>query len=79
MDKFTYLNAESVAKKLDYSPRYFKEVIVKNFLEENVHYIRGFGGRKLIFIWEKIEEELLGKLQSHNFSIPMSSGGFLNG
>jgi hypothetical protein len=24
-----------------------------------VHYIRPFGGRKILFIWERVEEEML--------------------
>ncbi|MFQ2641234.1 hypothetical protein ACK30X_20625 [Aeromonas caviae] len=28
-------------------------------LLEGLHYIRPFGGRKLLFLWEPIEEEML--------------------
>ena len=79
MSKYLYLNTEITAKRLGYSTRYFRNTIVKNSLIENVHYIRGFGGRKLIFIWERVEEELLSEVISNKFTIPLASGGVVNG
>ena len=36
-------------------------------LFEGVHYIRPFGGRKILYIWERVEESMLQGISAHDF------------
>jgi len=50
-------------------------------LLEGVHYIRPFGGRKLLFIWETIQRDI-GTFSSRRApgpTIPMANGGLAHG
>jgi len=44
-------------------------------LLEGVHYFRPFGGRKILYIWETIEQDMYKQSQANGVMIPMSSGG----
>ena len=48
-------------------------------LSERIHYVRPFGGRKLLFLWEPIEQEILGAASTLASAIPMASGGVAHG
>lgn len=74
----TYLDAEELAKRLHYK----KETILRSklgtVLKEHTHFVRPFGSRKVLFIWENIERDLLaGELSKP--MIPMANGGFCHG
>jgi hypothetical protein len=44
-------------------------------LLEGRHYIKPFGRRKILFIWEEVEKEMLvGAQTKDKLSIPMASG-----
>jgi len=58
MNKQTYVTTDELAKRLHYDPRYIRERLKDAVLFEGVHYIRPFGGRKLLFVWERIEEDM---------------------
>lgn len=47
-------------------------------LLEGVHYIRPFGGRKILYIWEAIQKDI-GKKSTNTFEIPMANGGVAHG
>jgi hypothetical protein len=47
-------------------------------LLEGIHYIRPFGGRKLLFIWEAIEADLK-KVMLPGTAIPLAKGGVCHG
>ena len=55
----TYLTTEELSTLIKYDVRTIRQCLKDAVLFEGVHYIRPFGGRKLLFIWEPIEEELL--------------------
>lgn len=42
------------------------------------HYIRPFGGRKILYIWETIERDM-GGTSSNPLAIPMANGGVMHG
>jgi len=46
---------------------------------EGVHYIRPFGRRKILFVWEAIEEEMHKASNDEAPIIPLRSGGVLHG
>ena len=55
----TYLTTEELSSKIKYDPRTIREQLKDSVLFEGVHYIRPFGGRKILFIWERVEKEML--------------------
>ena len=73
----TLLTTEELAERIKYSPRYIRRHLVDNKLLECVHYKRPFDGRKILFIWERIESEIFG--ERTEILIPMASGGAYHG
>lgn len=55
----TYLTTEELADRIKYDVRTIRERLKDSVLLEGVHYFRPFGGRKILFIWEKIEEDMI--------------------
>ena len=55
----TYLTTEELSMRIKYDTRTIRNQLKDSVFLEGVHYIRPFGGRKLLFLWEPIEEELL--------------------
>ncbi|WP_318508066.1 hypothetical protein [Photobacterium leiognathi] len=55
----TYLTTAELAARIKYDERVIRERLKDSVLFEGVHYIRPFGGRKILFIWERVEEEML--------------------
>jgi len=79
-----YLTAEQLAKRIHYTPRYIREKMINNVLQEGEHFIRPFGGRRILFIWENIERDMLtvsteGKKPVSKNIIPLSRGGICYG
>lgn len=56
---FTYLTTEELSSAIKYDSRVIREQLKDSVLFEGIHYIRPFGGRKILFIWERVEEEML--------------------
>lgn len=76
--KNTYLTTEELSERIKYDPRTIRQTLKDSVLLEGKHYIRPFGGRKILFIWEVIEKDMLANAQS-NFAIPMANGGVCHG
>ena len=55
----TYLTTEELSMRIKYDARTIRNQLKDSVFLEGIQYIRPFGGRKLLFIWEPIEEELL--------------------
>ncbi|AHK78915.1 hypothetical protein M911_06830 [Ectothiorhodospira haloalkaliphila] len=72
----TYLTTEELAKRLSYNPRYINNVLRPKHLDEGRHYVRPFGGRKVLYIWENIEQDMFC---DQPVGIPMANGGVCNG
>lgn len=81
----TYLTAEQLSKKIHYSTRYIRERMLKTVFVEGRHYIHPFGGRRILFIWENIEEDMLKtntpekRPDEQGTVIPLSRGGVCYG
>ena len=56
--KGTYLTTEQLAERIHYDVRTIRSQLKDSVLIEGVHYIRPFGQRKLLFIWEPIERDM---------------------
>jgi len=76
---FTYLTTDELSKLIKYNPRTIRASLKDSVLLEGRHYIRPFGGRKTLYIWENIEEDMAKASSDNNFSIPMVGGGICNG
>lgn len=74
----TYLTTEELSSLIKYDPRTIRERLKDSVLLEGIHYIRPFGGRKILYIWEKIEADMSCAVAS-SFAIPMANGGICNG
>lgn len=54
----TYLTTDQLAERIHYDARTIRNCLKDAVLLEGVHYIRPFGGRKLLFIWEAIQRDI---------------------
>lgn len=73
----TYLTTEELAERIKYDPRTIRERMKDSVLLEGVHYIRPFGGRKILYIWETIERDM--KASVATMGIPMANGEVCHG
>lgn len=82
----TYLTTDQLAERIHYDARTIRTRLKDAVLLEGVHYIRPFGGRKLLFIWEAIQRDI-GNASSKAapldvsalYAIPMANGRLAHG
>lgn len=75
----TYLTTDELAARIKYDSRTIRERMKDSVLLEGRHYIRPFGGRKTLYIWEHIEADMALASGRPAEAIPMASGSYLNG
>lgn len=78
----TYLTTEELAERIKYEPRYIRETLKDSVFLEGVHYIRPFGRRRILFIWEAIEADLAALTPAGKVPatvVPLRAGGALRG
>jgi hypothetical protein len=73
----TYLTTKELSERIKYDARTIRNCLKDSVLLEGRHYIRPFGGRKTLYIWETIEKDMANPVSS--LSIPMANGGVCNG
>ena len=61
----TYLTTAELSERIKYDSRTIRNQLKDSVLLEGIHYIRPFGGRKILYLWEKIEKDMV-KLPSLN-------------
>jgi hypothetical protein len=78
----TYLTTDELSTKIKYDVRTIRERLKDSVLIEGVHYLRPFGGRKILFVWEAIERDMsvvsFTKPVGMN-AIPMANGAVIHG
>lgn len=79
MPEMTYLTTEELSRRIKYDSRTIRERMKDSVLLEGRHYIRPFGGRKTLYIWEHIECDMGKHSLADASAIPMAGGGVLNG
>ncbi len=57
----TYITTEQLSERIHYHPRTIRVQLLDKHLFEGIHYIRAFGGRKYLFIWEEVEKTMCEK------------------
>lgn len=75
----TYLTTEELAGRIKYDPRTIRERLKDSVLIEGVHYIRPFGGRKILYVWEVIERDMRVPSSTNDLAVPMAAGGVCRG
>lgn len=75
----TYLTTEQLSERIHYDVRTIRDRLKDSVLLEGVHYIRPFGGRKLLFVWEAIERDIRTASAANQPLIPMANGGVAHG
>jgi hypothetical protein len=58
MSNRTYLTTKQLSLRMPYTAATIRNTLMDNVLLEGVHYIRPFGRRKILFIWEAIEKDM---------------------
>jgi hypothetical protein len=76
---YTYLTTEGLAEKIHYEPTTIRNSLKDSVLFEGVHYIRPFGGRKILYIWENVERDMVSESTLDVISIPLASGSICHG
>jgi len=74
----TYLTTEELATRMKYDARTIRNRLKDSVLLEGIHYFRPFGGRKILFIWEAVEEDMQ-KFSRTSGLVPMAGGGICHG
>jgi len=77
--KETYLTTDELSERIKYDPRTIRDCLKDSVLLEGVHYFRPFGGRKILYIWETIEQDMFNHSRSEGVAIPMVNGGVCHG
>jgi len=75
----TYLTTDELAARIKYDVRTIRERLKDSVLHEGVHYIRPFGGRKILYVWEAIERDIGRASRNSPMTIPLTDGGVLVG
>lgn len=68
---YTYLTTEELSQRIKYDSKTIRNQLKDSVFIEGVHYIKPFGGRKILFIWQKIEELML---TGYDDTIPFAAG-----
>ncbi|WP_311945438.1 hypothetical protein [Halomonas piscis] len=74
-----YLTTSELAERIKYDIRTIRERLKDNVLIEGIHYIRPFGGRKILYLWEPIERDMQLHSQEESAGVPMAGGGICHG
>lgn len=54
----TYLTTDELSVRIKYDVRTIRNQLKDSVLLEGIHYVRPFGGRKILYVWEKIEQDM---------------------
>lgn len=76
-----YLTATELSERIKFNPKYISQVLRDTVFIEGRHYVRPFGGRKILYLWDAIEAEMLktGRVGTDGDLIPMARGGMCHG
>jgi len=78
-EKTTYITTDELAARIKYDPRTIRDQLKDSVLLEGQHYIRPFGGRKILYLWEAIEKDMARHSTVENMLVPMANGGVCHG
>tara|TARA_R110001599_G_scaffold42264_7_gene127454 strand:+ start:586 stop:813 length:228 start_codon:yes stop_codon:yes gene_type:complete len=58
----TYVTTKELAERIKYDERTIRERLKDSVLLEGRHYFRPFGGRKILYVWEAIDEDMKNQI-----------------
>ncbi|MEM9617971.1 MAG: hypothetical protein AAF936_08430 [Pseudomonadota bacterium] len=64
----TYLTTQELSDRIKYDVRTIRERLKDSVLLEGIHYIRPFGGRKILYLWEKVEADMAQTSSATSFA-----------
>ena len=73
------LTTDELSARIKYDVRTIRERLKDSVLLEGIHYIRPFGGRKILFVWEAIERDMRLVSIDSPIGLPMANGAVLHG
>ena len=73
------LTTEELSARIKYDVRTIRERMKDSVLLEGVHYIRPFGGRKILYVWDRIARDMFNASSNSSLAIPMANGGVIRG
>jgi len=73
------LTTDELSARIKYDARTIRERLKDSVLIEGVHYIRPFGGRKILYVWDRIAEDICKSSQQSRTAIPMANGRVIYG
>lgn len=82
MSHSDYLTTDELSSRIKYDARTIRERLKDSVLLEGIHYFRPFGGRKILYIWDAIERDMVAasvKSPTGMSGIPMASGSVMYG
>jgi hypothetical protein len=59
----TFLTTDELSQRIKYDPKTIRNQLKDAVLLEGIHYFRPFGGRKILYVWERIEADLMACLR----------------
>lgn len=78
-EKTTYMTTDELAARIKYDARTIRDQLKDSVLLEGKHYIRPFGGRKILYLWEAIEKDMFHHSKVESMMVPLASGGICHG
>ena len=75
------LTTDELSARIKYDVRTIRERLKDSVLLEGVHYFRPFGGRKILFVWDTIQRDMVTVSPVKSVSmtgIPMANGSMLH-
>ena len=76
------LTTDELSARIKYDARTIRERLKDSVLLEGVHYFRPFGGRKILYLWDAIQRDMMSPSTTRPIgmnAIPMANGGVLHG
>lgn len=55
----TYLTTAQLSERIHYDPKTIRNKLLDVIFIEGIHYIRPFGRRKILYVWETIERDMI--------------------
>lgn len=78
-EPYTYLTTSELSIRIKYDSRTIRDRLKDSVLLEGRHYIRPFGGRKTLYIWENVEQDMGVHSRTASVGIPLANGGAIRG
>lgn len=77
--KQTYLTTKELSSLIKYDEKTIRDHLKDSVLLHGRHYFYPFGGRKILYIWENIQEDMFQQAEKiAQIAIPMANGGICN-